>query len=76
MEGWKHKEGKFDLRDVYRNEWSGVGGADNKETIREALEILSDVNWVRPVARKTNGRPSEEYLISPRLEEVACPANG
>jgi putative DNA primase/helicase len=74
MAGWKREEGAFTLREVNRNQWSGC---DTAETNREALEILSDANWVRPVPAKNNGRPSEKYLINPRLKEVApCPANG
>lgn len=74
LEGWKREEGFFSVREVYRSGWSDV---DSPEIAREALEILSDANWVRPVVRKTNGRPSEVYVISPRLKEVApCPANG
>jgi putative DNA primase/helicase len=74
MEGWKREEGKFTLREVGRNQWHAL---DRDEIIREALEILSDANWVRPLARKTNGRPSEVYVINPRLKEVRpCPANG
>jgi putative DNA primase/helicase len=73
MEGWKREEKKFTVREVYRNQWSHL---DTPEIVR-ALEILSDANWVRPVVPKTNGRPSEEFVISARLKEVApCPANG
>ena len=72
--GWKREEGTFTLREVCRNHWSGLNTA---EILREALEILSDANWVRPVQAKVNGRPSEKYVVNPRLKEAApCPANG
>jgi len=58
---------------VYRNQWRGVA---TPEIAREALEIMSDANWVRPVDLKTKGRPSEGYAINPRLKAVRpCPAN-
>jgi putative DNA primase/helicase len=72
--GWKREEGRFTVREIYRSDWRGL---DSPEIVREALEILSDANWVRPVVSKTNGRPSEVYAINPRLKEVRpCPANG
>jgi putative DNA primase/helicase len=74
MAGWKREEGQFTVREVYRNGWTGL---DSAEMVHDALEILDDAHWVRPVAAKTNGRPSEAYAINPRLKEVRpCPANG
>jgi hypothetical protein len=62
------------VRQIHRSNRSGL---DDLGTIRDALEILSDANWVRPVDLKTNGRPSEVYAINRRLKEVRpCPANG
>jgi putative DNA primase/helicase len=65
--GWKREQGTFTVREVYRSDWKGL---DGPETVREALEILTDANWVRPVSAKANGRPSEVYAINPRLKEV------
>jgi hypothetical protein len=40
---------------------------NSPEIAREALEIMSDANWVRRVVSKTNGRPSEVYVRNPRI---------
>ena len=76
QDGWKHQEGKFTAREVYVNGWSGL---DTPEKTRGALDMLVDANWIRPLnsGKGTGGRPSEIYLISPRLKEVQpCRASG
>lgn len=75
QEGWKHQEGQFTARDVYVNGWSGL---DTPERTRGAFEVLTDANWICPLADKSKrGRPSELYAINPRLKEVRpCQANG
>jgi len=63
--GWKHKEGGFSVRDVYRNDWRGL---DTPEKVRPALEILVDAGWIRQLeTSKRTGRPTEIYAINPRL---------
>ena len=62
--GWKREEGMFTLRDVYRNEWSGLASPD---AVRRALHLLEDAGWVRLAELDVaKGRPSELYLVNPR----------
>jgi putative DNA primase/helicase len=58
----------FTIRDVYRNEWKGVG---DKDTAGEALDILSERGWLVPVESgirsAATGRPaSPSFLINPK----------
>jgi putative DNA primase/helicase len=63
--GWKRESGAFTVRDVYQNDWSGLG---TPEEVRAALRVLEDAGWVRPEKRKCDtGRPSEVYAINPRI---------
>ena len=57
----------FKLREVYRKGWSGLGA---KEYVLPALRCLEELGWVRKVPKPEGkqGRSSEEYTISPRLE--------
>lgn len=65
QDGWKREEGMFTVRDVYRNEWSGL---DTPEKVRAALPVLVDAAWVREKEnREHTGRPSEVYAISPHV---------
>jgi hypothetical protein len=66
--GWKSSEGEFTLRDVYRNQWAGLGKPDEA---RKALEVLTEWEWVRLASSgeaRAAGRPSEVYLRNPRIE--------
>jgi hypothetical protein len=53
---------KFTVRQVYINDWTGLG---TPEEVRVALRVLEEAGWVREeaLANKT-GRPSAVYLIS------------
>lgn len=63
--GWKRDSGTFTIRDVYSNDWSGLGTPD--ET-RAAVRVLEDAGWVRPEKPKSEtGRPSEVYAINPKI---------
>jgi hypothetical protein len=63
--GWKRDGGTFTIRDVYQNDWSGLGTPDEA---RAAVRVLEDAGWVRPEKFKSDaGRPSEVYAISPRI---------
>jgi putative DNA primase/helicase len=44
--------------------WVKSGKVD---AVREALEDLADLGYVRPVTVKTGGRPSERWLVHPDL---------
>jgi Protein of unknown function (DUF3987) len=64
--GWKSTEGLFTVRDVYRNEWRDL---TTPEAVRRVLPILEDAGWLRLVEMQSGkeGRPSEIYLVNPRL---------
>jgi hypothetical protein len=65
MKGWRRNEGEFSVRDVYRNAWTGLATPDEA---RAALLLLEDAGWVRrSTAPSTSGRPSEIYLLNPRI---------
>jgi putative DNA primase/helicase len=64
-DGWKRKEGMFTVRDVYRNEWSGLATPD---AVRRVLPLLEDAGWVRQAESDVSkGRPSELYVVNPKL---------
>ena len=63
--GWKRENGKFTIRDVYSNDWSGLGTPDE---VRAAVRVLEDAGWVRAEKPKSEtGRPSEVYAINPKI---------
>jgi hypothetical protein len=66
--GWMGSEGRFALREVYRNCWTGLG---TPEEVRAALPLLEGAGWIR---REDNdpgpGRPAENFAINPRLKEA------
>jgi putative DNA primase/helicase len=66
--GWKRGAAKFTIREVYFNDWSGLG---TPEEVRAAVRVLEEAGWVRPQASKADtGRPSEIYAINPRIGGV------
>jgi len=44
--GWKRTEGRFTVRDVYRNDWRGLKSPDD---VRRTLPLLKDAGWIRRV---------------------------
>jgi hypothetical protein len=63
--GWKRDTGRFSIRDVYSNDWSGLGTPDE---VRAAVRVLEDAGWVRAEKPKSGtGRPSEVYAINPKI---------
>lgn len=65
--GWKQEEKLFTVRDVYQNGWSDLR---TPEQVRAALIFLEDAGWVREALPpdSKNGRPSEIYMVNPKLE--------
>ena len=57
---------EFTLRDVYRNNWTGLG---TPKLARIALETLEDTGWVRPIvaAPGTKGRRPELYALNAKV---------
>jgi putative DNA primase/helicase len=63
--GWKRQEGRFTVRDVERNNWSGLTTPDD---VRHAAELLEDAGWIRrSEIERTKGRPSELFEITRSL---------
>jgi putative DNA primase/helicase len=66
--GWKREKGTFTIREVYFNDWSGLGTPDE---VRAAVRALEEAGCVRPLASKADtGRPSEIYAINPNIGGV------
>jgi hypothetical protein len=66
--GWKRGEGRFALRDVYRNCWTGLS---TPEETRAALPLLEEAGWIRRESNEAGpGRPSENFAINPRPKET------
>ena len=60
----------FSVREVYRKGWTGL---DGKEEVEAAIEILCELNWIRPRPPEpvSNGRPSgPTYEINPLLKKL------
>jgi putative DNA primase/helicase len=65
QKGWKREKGVFSIRDVYQNDWVGLG---TPEEVRAAIRVLEEAGWVRAqVSKPDTGRPSEIYAINPRI---------
>lgn len=62
----------FTLRDVYRAGWSGLSERDEAQA---AVDLLIDLNWLRPLELKTGGRPQTVYRINPKLKPNRPAAN-
>ena len=65
LKGWKREVGQFGTRDIYRNGWTGLGTPDEA---RAAARILEEAGWVElDQSEVMTGRPSETYIINPRI---------
>jgi putative DNA primase/helicase len=52
----------FTSRDVYRAAWAGLS---DRQVVEEALNTLTDHDWVREVVIETGGRSRREYCLHP-----------
>ncbi|HEY2470150.1 MAG TPA: YfjI family protein [Terracidiphilus sp.] len=76
-------EGRFTVRDIYRNEWRELS---SPEQVRKAIAVLEDHNWVREyeddnpledaLGLRRPGRPTEVYLVNPRILDRARQETG
>ena len=57
----------FTPRDIYYRGWSGLTTADS---VKEPLDLLEHLGWIRGAAVSTGGRPTTQYKINPRVSEV------
>ena len=60
----------FTVREVYQLGWSGL----DRESATIAVEVLEELDWLRPQKEKTDGRPKTRYWINPRI--LATPRKG
>ena len=56
----------FTLREVYRKHWLGL---TTREEAQEAVDVLEELNWLREVQEKTEGRWAARYDVNPKLLE-------
>ena len=60
----------FTLRDVRRDEWSGL---TDPIAVSAAVEWLAAKGWVREAdPEQRPGRPANRYLVNPRVWEVSA----
>jgi hypothetical protein len=57
-------ESGFTLRDVYRRGWSGL---TTKEDVLTAVNVLIDLDWLRPESLPTGGAPKTVYHVNPKV---------
>lgn len=55
-------EDGFTFRDVTRKGWAQL---TEKEEVKEALELLTDLGWLRATEGRSVGRPTVRYWINP-----------
>lgn len=53
----------FAPRDIYRKGWTNLS---DRKLVHEALDLLTDLDWVIPNTRETDGRWAREYTANPR----------
>lgn len=58
----------FTARDIYRNQWAGLG---EREAVRDALDLLTDFGHVVADVIQTGGRTTTAYIAHPRYVGVA-----
>lgn len=58
----------FSARDVHIKGWSGL---TDIETVKTAIDVLVNENWLRPIIVETGGRRKESFEVNPKLSEGA-----
>lgn len=54
----------FTLRDVYRPQWTGLA---TRELASAAVDVLVDLDWLRPEDVPTSGRSRRLFHVNPRI---------
>jgi len=54
----------FAARDVYRHQW---GGLTDTDTVRQSLDYLVELDWLRGSEEQTAGRSRVRYQVNPRI---------
>jgi hypothetical protein len=62
------KSGIINSREIHR---ASLGGMNNAEDIKKALEELQNANWTMPDPdnHNTGGRPRNDWLVNPKIWE-------
>ncbi|MEM9055358.1 MAG: YfjI family protein, partial [Pseudomonadota bacterium] len=55
----------FKARDIYNRRRTGLS---TLKQVSPALDVLIDADWLRVDTKKTGGRPSQTYIVNPKLE--------
>lgn len=56
--------GRFSLRDVYRNGWTGLSTV---ELAQAAVRVLVEFDWLREGREETQGRTATVYAVNPHV---------
>lgn len=56
----------FTARSVYSKGWNGLSRAN----VTPALELLTELGWLKEIVVQTGGRSSVQYLINPNVSDV------
>jgi putative DNA primase/helicase len=59
---------RFDLRDVYRKQWSHLR---TKEEALASCQILAETGWIKEKQISEGGRAKTVYLINPKIKQGA-----
>lgn len=62
----------FALRDIYRNNWIGLG---TREAALRAVEVLLDLDWLDQIEVPTRGRTRTRFRINPRVRVARADAD-
>lgn len=54
---------EFSSRDVWRPGWAHLG---DRETVGDALRLLTDLDWLAEDRAETGGRPKTRFIVNPR----------
>jgi hypothetical protein len=56
-------ESPFSARDVHQRNWSNLS---ERTQVQAGLDLLCDLDWLRPEVKRTGGRPTTLYHMNPR----------
>jgi len=56
---------EFTKRQIYRDkDWAGL---ETEDEVKDVLNFLEEMGWVRRIERRTSGRTGEVWLINPKI---------
>ncbi len=60
-----NRPGRVNVREMYRT--VKLAGLDRPEKVRDALYVLEEADWVRPLNQATGGRKKGDWEVNPAL---------